>query len=147
MELEIEFNFLKDILKSSCVFWLCWVFIAERLFSSCIELGLLVVHRLRYSGFSCWSPVLGHLCSVVAACGLSSCSSWALEHKLCSCSTQASLLHSMWDLPRPGIEPVSPTLVAYSLTLSPQGSPSIQFWTTLRPLEYMFKTIKIEPST
>ena len=48
--------------------------------------------------------------SVVEACGLSSCDSQALEHGLNSCGTQASLLLSMWDLPRPGIKPVSPPL-------------------------------------
>ena len=30
------------------------------------------------------------------------------KHRLSSCGTGAQLLHSMWDLPRPKIEPVSP---------------------------------------
>ena len=32
-----------------------------------------------------------------------------------SCAAQASLLHGMWDLPRPGIEAVSHTLETLSL--------------------------------
>ena len=32
------------------------------------------------------------------------CSSQALEHRLCSCSAWAQLLHGTWDLPRSGIE-------------------------------------------
>ena len=38
--------------------------------------------------------------------GFSSCSSWALEHKLNSCGTQALLLR-IWGLPRIGIKTVS----------------------------------------
>ena len=48
--------------------------------------------------------------SVVAAHGLSSCGSRALECRLSSCGTQAYLLHGMWDPPRPGLEPMSPVL-------------------------------------
>ena len=72
------------------------------------------------SGFSCcraWA--LGMRASVVVACGLSSCGLWALEHRLSSCGTRAQLLCSMWDLPRPGIEPVSPALAGGFLTTVP----------------------------
>jgi len=48
--------------------------------------------------------------SVVAAQGLKSCGSWAPERRLNSCGTRALLLHGMWDLPGPGIEPMSPAL-------------------------------------
>ena len=34
--------------------------------------------------------------------GVSSCGSWALEHRLSSCGAWAELLRGMWDLPRPG---------------------------------------------
>jgi len=44
--------------------------------------------------------------------GFSSCSSWTLEHRLHSCGTQASLLHSMWHSPGPGIKPMSLALAA-----------------------------------
>ena len=39
-------------------------------------------------------------------CGFSSCCSWTLKHRLSSCSAQVLLLCGMWDIPRPGIEPV-----------------------------------------
>ena len=55
--------------------------------------------------------------------GLSSCGSRALERRLCSCGTQASLLHGMWDLPGPGLEPVSPALAGRFLTTEPPGKP------------------------
>ena len=48
--------------------------------------------------------------SVVVACRLS------------SCDAQAYLLHIVWDLPRPGLEPVSPALAGGFLTTAPPGS-------------------------
>ena len=53
--------------------------------------------------------------------GLSSYGSRALEHKLCNCGTWAYLLHSMWDLPASGIEPVSLALQDGFLTTGPPG--------------------------
>ncbi|KAJ8788368.1 hypothetical protein J1605_000424 [Eschrichtius robustus] len=43
------------------------------------------------------------------------------EHRLSSCGTQTYLLRSMWDLPGPGIEPVSPALAGGFLTTVPPG--------------------------
>ena len=51
--------------------------------------------------------------------GFSSCGSWALEHRLNSCDTRAYLLRGMWDLPRPGLEPMSPALAGGFLTTVP----------------------------
>ena len=53
--------------------------------------------------------------------GFSSCGSRALEGKLSSCGTWALLLRSMWDLPGPGLEPVSPALAGEFLTTAPPG--------------------------
>ena len=36
--------------------------------------------------------------------------SWALEHGLSSCGIRAQVPYSMWNLPGPGIKPVSPKL-------------------------------------
>ena len=47
--------------------------------------------------------------------------------RLSSCGSQAQLLHGMWDLPRPGLEPVSPALAGSFSTTAPPGKPSIQF--------------------
>ena len=71
-----------------------------------------------------WSLGLGMRASVVLACGLSSCGSWALEHWLCSCGAQHSLLHGKWDLPEPGIEPVSPAIAGRFLTTGLPGKPN-----------------------
>ena len=63
--------------------------------------------------------------SIVTACGLSSCGSRLLEHRFSSCSIQAQLLHSMWDLPGSGIKPMSPALAVDSYLLHHQRSPGI----------------------
>ena len=94
-------------------FQLCWVFIATH------GLTLVVANRAtlccsarasRCSGFSyCRAWALGTRASVVAACRLS------------SCGTRAQLRHGMWDLPGPGIEPVSPALAGGLLTTAPPG--------------------------
>ena len=96
-----------------------------RAFSSCSERGLLFVavrrllivvaslveeHRLQ----ACGLQQLWHA-------GFSSCGSRALEHRLSSCGSRAQLLCSMWDLPGPGLEPVSPELAGRFLTTAPPG--------------------------
>ena len=80
------------------------------------------------SGFSCCrARALGTQASVVVARRLSSCGSQALEHRLSSCGTWAQLLHSMWDIPRPGLESVSPALAGGFLITVPPGKPENNF--------------------
>ena len=43
--------------------------------------------------------------------------------RLSSCGSRAQLLRGMWDLPRPGLEPVSPALAGRFLTTAPPGKP------------------------
>ena len=43
--------------------------------------------------------------------------------RLSSCGSRAQLLCGMWDLPRPGLEPVSPALAGGFLTTAPPGKP------------------------
>ena len=57
---------------------------------------------------------LWHVGSVVVARGLQTC-------RLSSCGARAQLLCGMWDLPRPGLEPVSPALADGFLTTAPRG--------------------------
>ena len=45
-------------------------------------------------------------------------------HRLSSCGSRAQLLRGMWDLPRPGLEPVSPALAGRFSTTVPPGKPS-----------------------
>ena len=43
--------------------------------------------------------------------------------RLSNCGSRAQLLHSMWDRPRPGLEPVSPALAGRFSTTAPLGKP------------------------
>ena len=54
--------------------------------------------------------------------------SLVVEHRLqmrrlSSCGSRAQLLRGLWDLPRPGIEPVSPALAGRLSTTAPPGKP------------------------
>ena len=44
-------------------------------------------------------------------------------HRLSNCGSRAQLLRGMWDLPRPGLEPVSPSLAGRFSTTAPPGKP------------------------
>ena len=44
--------------------------------------------------------------------------------RLSNCGSRAQLLCSMWDLPRPGLEPVFPALAGGFSTTAPPGKPS-----------------------
>ena len=95
-----------------------------RAFSSCGEWGLLsvAVRGIFIAVASgCGAQALGAWASVVAARGLSSCGLQALEHRLSSCDAWAYLLCGMWDLPGPGLKPVSPALAGRFLTTVPPG--------------------------
>ena len=110
-------------------------------FSSCGERGLhfIAVHRLLIAVAShCRARALGARASVDVARGLSSCGLRALESRFNSCGACAELLRSMWDLPGPGIEPVSPALAGRFLTIAPAGKPS---WCVLRYLGFCFTTL------
>ena len=65
----------------------------------------------------------------IAVCGpLTIAASLVAEHRLqtrrlSNCGSWAQLLRSMWDLPRPGLEPVSPALAGRFSTTAPPGKP------------------------
>ena len=44
-------------------------------------------------------------------------------HRLSNCGSRAQLLRGTWDLPRPGLEPVSPALAGRLSTTAPPGKP------------------------
>ena len=44
-------------------------------------------------------------------------------HRLSNCGSRAQSLRGMWDLPRPGLEPVSPALAGRLSTTAPPGKP------------------------
>ena len=94
----------------ACLFiylWLCWVFVAVCRLSLVAASG--GYSLMRCVGFSLlwflffWSTGSRHM-------GFGSCGLRAVEHRLSSCGAWPQLLRGMWDLPRPGIEPVSPAL-------------------------------------
>ena len=93
--------------------------------------GLLSSYNAR--AFSLWWLPLWSTDSRVWASGvgahrLSSRKSWALEHRLSCCGTQAQLLCSMWDLPGSGTEPVSAALASGFSTTEPTGKPPLLFF-------------------
>ena len=45
--------------------------------------------------------------------------------RLSSCGSRAQLLRGMWDLPSPGLEPVSPALAGGFSTTAPPGKPCL----------------------
>ena len=47
--------------------------------------------------------------------------------RLSSCGSWAQLPRGMWDLPRPGLEPVSPALAGRLSTTAPPGKPCSNF--------------------
>ena len=47
--------------------------------------------------------------------------------RLSNCGSRAQLLRGMWDLPRPGLEPVSPALAGRFSTTAPPGKPYYPF--------------------
>ena len=78
-----------------------------RAFSSCCKWGPLFI------------AVRGPL--IIAAC-------FVAEHRLqtcrlSSCGSRAQLLRGMWDLLRPGLEPMSPALAGRLSTTAPPGKP------------------------
>ena len=80
-----------------------------------------------FSTCSEWGPLL------IAVCGpLTITASLVAEHRLqtlrlSSCGSWAQLLRGMWDLPRPGPEPVSPALAGGLSTTAPPGKPYGEF--------------------
>ena len=109
---------------------------AARLFPRCGGRGLLQgscagfsyggFTRLRaaYVLFTCSCGARALRLARFSSCSMKvSCGSGALGHKLNSCGSWALLLCSVWDLPGPGNEPVSPALAGGFFTTEPPGKP------------------------
>ena len=78
-----------------------------------------------FSSCGKWGP----LCIAVRG-PLTVAASLVAEHRLqmrrlSSCGSRAQLLRGMWDLPRPGLKPVSPALAGGFSTTAPPGKPLI----------------------
>ena len=93
--------------RHTCFYFVLFIYLAvlglrsAGALSSCSKWGRLFLAVVSF--------VAEHGASVVAECGLR------------SCGIGASLCCSMWDLPRPGIKPVSPALVGGFFTIGPPG--------------------------
>ena len=92
-------------------FWLCWVFVSVR------GLSLAVASR-------------GHSSSRCVGLSLTITASPVAEHRiqtrrLGNHGSRAQPLRGMWDLPRPGLEPVSPALAGRFSTAAPPGKPRL----------------------
>ena len=77
-----------------------------------------------FSSCGKWGPLL-----IAVRRPLTIAASLVAEHRLqtrrlSSCGSQAQLLRGMWDLPRPGLEPVSSALAGRFSTAAPPGKPS-----------------------
>ena len=118
-----QFTCASEFLKKNYLFyfWLCQVLAAAWAFLQLWGAGTPL--QLWCPGLSAWwllllqSPGSGVLAAVR---GLSSLGPSALEH---SCGAQAQWLCSSWDLPRPGIKPVSPALAGRFFATEPPGKP------------------------
>ena len=88
--------------------WLCWGFVSLRGLSLVVAGG--GHSSSRCTGLSLSRPLLLRSTGSRHA-GSVNCGSWA------------QLLRGMWDLPRPGLEPVSPALAGRFSTTAPPGKP------------------------
>ena len=80
-----------------------------------------------FSSCGKWGPFF-----ITAHGSLTTVASLVAEHRLqtrrfSSCGSRAQLLCGMWDLPRPGLEPVSPALAGRLSTTAPAGKPKEPF--------------------
>ena len=76
-----------------------------------------------FSSCGKWGPLF-----IVVRGPLIIAASLVVEHRLQvrrlnNCGSRAQLLCGMWDLPRPGLEPVSPALAGRFSTTAPPGKP------------------------
>ena len=74
-------------------------------------------------GGAWWAAIYGVTQSGTRLKRLSNWSSQALEHRPSGCGKQASLICNVWELPRPGMEPVSLALAGRFFTTKPPGKP------------------------
>ena len=89
-----------------------------RAFSSCGKRGPLFI-TVRGPLF-----IVVHWPLTIAA---SRCQAQAPDAQASNCGSRAELLHGMWDLPRPGLEPASPALAGRFSTTAPPGKPNLFF--------------------
>ena len=80
-----------------------------------------------FSSCGKWGPLFIAVCRPLTIAA-----SLVAEHRLqtrrlSNCGSRAQLFRGMWDLPRPGLEPVSPALAGRFSTTAPPGKPWVSF--------------------
>ena len=141
MSLLIFFIWWNIVITLFCLF--TYLFLADLGLHCCMwafcswgKQGLLfaaVCRSLIAVASCCGAQALDAQASVVATRGLQSMGSIAVAHGL----------HSMWNLPWPGIKPMSPALAGRFLTTGPPGKPNTEYycnlilWSGSRPLPLM----------
>ena len=119
-----EVNHISSFLKTgNChLLTLAWREVRSLIFLKNVYLFIFLAAlglRCRLQTFSSCNPLASHFS------GLSCCRAWATEHTgFCSCGAQAWLACDMWNLPQPGVEPMSPALAG-------------GFWTTRQVQEVL----------
>ena len=101
---------------------------------------VLCLHFCVRAFFSCgkWRPLF------IAVRGpLTIAASLVAEHRLqmrrlSNCGSRTQLLRGMWNLPRPGLEPVSPALAGRFSTTAPPGKPTMKFLYGYRTLYFLY---------
>ena len=78
-----------------------------------------------FSSYGKWGPLF-----ITVRRPLTIAASLLAEHRLQTCrlsicGSRAQLLRGMWDLPRPGLEPVSPASAGRFSTTAPPGKPPV----------------------
>ena len=109
-------NQYNNALRQALFFFLIFIYLFMAV------LGLRFCARA-FSSCGKWGPLF------IAVHGpLAIAASLVAEHRLqtrrlSDCGSRAQLLRGMWDLPRPGLEPVSPALAGRFSTTAPPGKP------------------------
>ena len=75
-----------------------------------------------------WGPLFITVCGPLTIAASLVAEHRLQTHRLSSCGSRAQLLRGMWDLPRPGLEPMSPALAGGFSTTAPPGKPSFVYF-------------------
>ena len=96
-----------------------------------------------FSSCGKWGPLF-----IAVRGSLTIVASLVAEHRLQTrrlsiCGSWAQLLRGMWDLPRPGLEPVSPALAGRFSTTAPPGKPHFFFRFAILDCKIQVKKIQL----
>ena len=104
-------------------FFLIYIFIFGCFGSLLLRVGFLQLLR---AGATLHCGVRASHCGGFSCCDARA--SIVVVRGLSSCGAGAQLFCSMWDLPGPGLKPMSPALAGRFLTTAPPGKSLVLFW-------------------